>query len=41
LWITGGKILQKRIDKPGKIKLLKKIKKETHIIHIAVDKSCG
>mgnify|MGYP003083247734 CR=1 FL=1 len=41
LWITGVKILQKRIDKASKIKLLKKMKKETHIIHIAVDKSCG
>ena len=41
LWISGEKILQKRIDKPSKIKLLKKMKKETHIIHIAVDKSCG
>jgi len=41
MWISKGKMLQKRIDSSSKIKALGKMKKETHIIHIAVDKSCG
>jgi len=41
MWINKLKIFQKWMNKASKIKLLKKMKKETHIIHIAVDKFCG
>lgn len=41
MWISKGEMLQKMLDSSSKIKTLGKMKKETHIIHIDVDKSCG